>query len=146
MIFSTSSADRKRDLRPCTLMMVQKLHWNGQPRPASNVVRALRLRRIDARQERRRSALQAGQAGTVIVERLEATVIGILEQRIQLPLGLARKDRYSERPGLPDLRRRLRQHRQASRSMEAADAHGNAGGSQRASDVHRARELVRLDT
>ena len=36
---STSSALRERDLRPCTLMMVQKLHWNGQPRPASKLVR-----------------------------------------------------------------------------------------------------------
>ena len=33
---STSSALRQRDLRPCTLMIVQKLHSNGQPRPASN--------------------------------------------------------------------------------------------------------------
>ena len=37
-IASTSSAERRRDLRPWTLMMVQKLHWNGQPRPASNEV------------------------------------------------------------------------------------------------------------
>ena len=35
-MISMSSASRQRDLRPCTLMMVQKLHWNGQPRPASN--------------------------------------------------------------------------------------------------------------
>ena len=38
MICSTSSAVRRRDLRPCTLMMVQKEHWNGQPRPASKLV------------------------------------------------------------------------------------------------------------
>ena len=36
-IASTSSGVRWRDLRPCTLMMVQKLHWNGQPRPASKL-------------------------------------------------------------------------------------------------------------
>ena len=35
---STSSGLRRRDFRPCTLMMVQNEHWNGQPRPASNVV------------------------------------------------------------------------------------------------------------
>jgi hypothetical protein len=35
---STSSGPRRRDLRPCTLMMVQNEHWNGQPRPASKVV------------------------------------------------------------------------------------------------------------
>ena len=35
---SMSSALRRRDLRPCTLMMVQNEHWNGQPRPASKLV------------------------------------------------------------------------------------------------------------
>jgi hypothetical protein len=34
---STSSAERRRDLRPCTLMIVQNEHWNGQPRPASKL-------------------------------------------------------------------------------------------------------------
>ena len=38
MMRSTSSGERRRDLRPCTLMMVQNEHWNGQPRPASKVV------------------------------------------------------------------------------------------------------------
>ena len=32
-----SSAERYRDLRPCTLMMVQNEHRNGQPRPASKL-------------------------------------------------------------------------------------------------------------
>ena len=38
-ICSMSSGERLRDLRPCTLIMVQKEHWNGQPRPASKLVR-----------------------------------------------------------------------------------------------------------
>jgi hypothetical protein len=38
MICSMESAERYRDLRPCTLMMVQNEHWNGQPRPASKLV------------------------------------------------------------------------------------------------------------
>ena len=37
MIASRSSAVRKRLLRPCTLMIVQKEHWNGQPRPRSKL-------------------------------------------------------------------------------------------------------------
>ena len=37
-ICSTSSGERRRDLRPCTLMIVQNEHWNGQPRPASKLV------------------------------------------------------------------------------------------------------------
>jgi hypothetical protein len=31
------SAERNRILRPCTLMIVQKLHSKGQPRPQSSV-------------------------------------------------------------------------------------------------------------
>ena len=48
MISSISSGERRRDLRPCTLMIVQKEHWNGQPRPASKLVtrpRCARARR-----------------------------------------------------------------------------------------------------
>ena len=30
--------ERRRDFRPWTLMIVQKEHWNGQPRPASKLV------------------------------------------------------------------------------------------------------------
>ncbi len=41
---STSSGVRKRDLRPCTLMMVQKLQTKGQPRPASKLVRSPKVR------------------------------------------------------------------------------------------------------
>ena len=37
---SMSSASRQREIRPWTLMMVQKLHWNGQPRPASKLLMA----------------------------------------------------------------------------------------------------------
>jgi hypothetical protein len=33
-----SSGARLRDFRPCTLMMVQNEHSNGQPRPASKLV------------------------------------------------------------------------------------------------------------
>ena len=45
---STSSAERRRDWRPCTLMMVQNEHWKGQPRPASKLVSAppVRLMRV----------------------------------------------------------------------------------------------------
>src|SRR6516164_7201246 len=41
---STSSAERKRDLRPCTLMIVQNEHWYGQPRPASKLALRPRVR------------------------------------------------------------------------------------------------------
>jgi hypothetical protein len=34
LFFTHADQVGARDLRPCTLMMVQKLHMNGQPRPA----------------------------------------------------------------------------------------------------------------
>ena len=34
---STSSAERRRDFRPCTLIMVQNEQTKGQPRPASKL-------------------------------------------------------------------------------------------------------------
>jgi hypothetical protein len=37
-ICSMSSGERRRDFFPCTLMIVQNEHWNGQPRPASKLV------------------------------------------------------------------------------------------------------------
>src|SRR5215207_5254074 len=43
-IRSMSSASRQRDFRPWTLMMVQKEHWNGQPRPASSMRVATSMR------------------------------------------------------------------------------------------------------
>src|SRR5439155_44612 len=43
---SMSSASRQRDFRPCTLMIVQKLHWNGKPR--RQVHRARELVRLHA--------------------------------------------------------------------------------------------------
>ena len=57
---STSSALRQRDLRPWTLMIVQKLHRNGQPRPASKLVRTPIVRRTTLeRKERHRRAFEA---------------------------------------------------------------------------------------
>jgi hypothetical protein len=49
MIFSTSSGERRRDLRPWTLMMVQNEHWNGQPRPASKLLAVPPVRLTTAR-------------------------------------------------------------------------------------------------
>ena len=45
---------------------------------------------------------------------------------------------------LADVVRQLRQHRQAAGDVEAADADGDAGLAQRAREIDRARELVRL--
>ena len=76
---STSSGERRRDLRPCTLMMVQNEHWNGQPRPASKLV----MRAVGALDDARpagsgdRRALDAGQVVHVVVDRLERAGGGV---------------------------------------------------------------------
>ena len=44
-----SSGVRRRDLRPCTLMIVQNEHWYGQPRPASKLVFAPTVRLMRSR-------------------------------------------------------------------------------------------------
>src|SRR5260370_39769 len=48
MMLSMSSGLRRRDLRPCTFMMVQNEHWNGQPRPASKLVMVPTVRRTNS--------------------------------------------------------------------------------------------------
>ena len=59
-IRSTSSGVRRRLLRPCTLMMVQNEHWNGQPRPASKLVLAPKVLRTT----------EAGRCGVGMFSRL----------------------------------------------------------------------------
>jgi len=44
-----SSGERWRDLRPCTLMIVQNEHCNGQPRLASKLVLFPNVRRMSLR-------------------------------------------------------------------------------------------------
>ena len=90
MMRSTSSALRWRDLRPCTLMMVQNEHWNGQPRPASKLVTAPVVRlTTSGGQEGRRRVLDARQVVHVIVERLERAVHGVAQHVVEPALRLA---------------------------------------------------------
>ena len=132
---STSSGERRRDLRPCTLMMVQNEHWNGQPRPASKLVvpPAVRCARSTA-QQRDRRALDARQIVHEIVERLERARGGVAQHLSSRP---SASPANSERP-IAFARSRsastpssMRQH---AGDVEAADADLDAARAQRPRD------------
>ncbi len=142
---STSSALRARDLRPCTLMIVQKLHRNGQPRPASKLVRMPRRTANDVeRQERHRRALEPRQVVHEVVERSQLVAVGRAQQLVQPALGLAGEQRDAEIHRLLQLGGEVRQHRDAAADVEAADAHRDAGRAQRPRDVDGPRKLIGL--
>ena len=96
-IRSTSSAERRRDLRPCTLMMVQNEHRNGQPRPASKLVMRppVRLMR-DAGSIGSVRPGQRRQIVHVVVERLECALPGVAQHLVEAALGLAGEQRDAE--------------------------------------------------
>ena len=109
-IFSTSSASRQRDVRPCTLMIVQKLHLNGQPRPASKrVMRHVRPAHVRRRQERHGLRPELGQVVQVVVERRSA------------PSEAARR---TSRSGPPP-RRRTARRRAPAASRKSAGSSGS---------------------
>ncbi len=142
---STSSALRARDLRPCTLMMVQKLHRNGQPRPASKLVRSPLVRRtMSIGRYGTAAPSRPGQIVHEVVERLELVAIGGPQQVFQPPLGLAGEQGDAQVDRLVQLRRQVRQHRDAAADVEAADADRDARGAQRPRDIDGARKLVGL--
>ena len=97
------------------------------------------------RQERRRGNLaDVRQMLHVVVERLELAARGIQYDFIEAFLGFARVDRNPEVLRFLDVGRRLFQHGEAARDVEAADHDLHAGSAQRASDVDRAGKFVRL--
>jgi hypothetical protein len=61
MIFSTSSGERRRDFRPCTLMMCRTNIGTGSRVPVEARDRARRPRRADRRDERERFAFDVRQ-------------------------------------------------------------------------------------
>ncbi len=140
-----SSGLRVRDWRPCTLMIVQKLQRNGQPRPASKLVRIPpRPAHHVGREEGDRRALDPRQVIHVVVQRFEPPGMSGPQQVLEPPLGLAREQRDAEIHRVAHLRRDRRQHRQAAAHVEAADAHRDARRAQGAREIHGARELVGL--
>src|SRR5712671_5049998 len=97
---STSSASRQRDLRPCTLMIVQKLHWNGQPRAGVEGTDRFAITAHDVeRQKRRHLLLQRGQVVHVVVDRGESPSERIGKDLGEPPLGLAGKEAHPEPAG-----------------------------------------------
>ena len=87
MICSTSSAERRRDFRPCTLMMVQNEHRNGQPRPASKLVSLPPVRLICA----------AGRIGKWRPSK-RRQIVHVVVQRLQRRRSRHRAEPASKRP------------------------------------------------
>ena len=138
---------RKRLLRPCTLMMVQNEHWNGQPRPRSKLDRPPWVRlTVSPDSNRRRLALDRGQILHVVVDGFELAGIGIAQDLVEPEfLGLAGKDRSALRLHARDFFGYFRQHGEAARHMKAADRHRQSGIDERLRDIGGARKLVRLN-
>ena len=98
-LHSTSSGARQRTVRPWTLMIVQKLHWNGQPRPQSTVALDEMLRSRLARGATGSGALnEPRRLGQVVVKRPQGAVIGIAEHLLKPPFGFACEQGYAEVP------------------------------------------------
>src|SRR5215475_7486228 len=131
---SMSSALRARDLRPCTLIIVQKLQRKGHPRPAHDAHREIR----------HRFTLQAREVVHEIVKRLELAVIRRVEEFLEPSLGLPGKERDTEIHRVLQLGRDLWQHRQAAANMKAADGNWKSCGTERPGNVYRARKLIAL--
>ncbi len=128
MICSMSSAERRRDLRPCTLMMVQKEHRNGQPRPASKLVILPPVRLMRWRENRHGRAVERRQIVHVVVERLQRAVPGVAQNVVEAAFGLAGEERDAEIHGFFEFGRQLGQHGQATGDVKTADADRHAGG------------------
>ena len=74
-----------------------------------------------------------------------ASLPGIEEDIVKPPLfRLARKERDAKRLSGAHFFRNLRQHRQATRNMEATDADRQTGGKERLRQVNRSRKLIGL--
>ena len=67
-----------------------------------------------------------------------------LQHLVEPPLRLAGEQRNAHRERFVQRFRPFRQHREAARDMEAADADRDPRRPQRTGDVQRARELIRL--
>src|SRR6476660_2066001 len=93
MIASTSSGVRWRDLRPCTLMIVQNEHWNGLPRPAPNWYRPRHPADHLFGQDRERRIGEVGQVLHQIVKRLQLAGPCRKQNLVHFALSLAGVDR-----------------------------------------------------
>ncbi len=126
-------------------MIVQKLHWNGQPRPASKRAQRFVIAPDDLdRQKRRDLLLQPGQIVHEIVDRLQLSGERVGEHPVEPSLGLAGEQRDPHVARRGDVGRQFRQHRQAARHVKSADRDLHAGRAKLPRDIDRPRKLVRL--
>ncbi len=101
------------------------------------------LRAFD-RHQRDRRALDPRQIGHEIVKRLERARRAVTQHLVEMALRLAREQRHAHGPGAVEIGVNAAEHRQHAGNVEAADADLDAARAQRARQIERARELVRL--
>jgi hypothetical protein len=140
-----SSAVRRRDLRPCTLMMVQNEHWNGQPRPASKlVVWPVTPFDLLAGNDRQRLAFEVRQVAKEIIQRLQLSSDRVLQQALKPTFSFTGEHRHAEVHHLLNAGIALRQHRKGAGHMEATDRDLDSPAAKLFCDIERARKLVGL--
>ena len=96
------------------------------------------------RHVRPRRAFEPGKVVQIVVDRLELARGGVAQHFVEPPLRLARVKRNAEVERVIERLRPLRQHRQASGDVEAADDDWHSGRPHRACAVHHPRVLIRL--
>ena len=125
-------------------MIVQKLHWKGQPRPASKVTVDMRPSHGLGRQERHLLAAQVGEVLHEVIERAQPAVVGVAQELLHAAFGLAGEEGDALLLERPQVGGQVGQHRQAAADVKAADGHGDARRAELPRQVGGPRELVGL--
>ena len=86
-------------------MIVQKLHWKGQPRPASKVTVDPDAPNDLGRQERHLLAAQVGEVVHEVIDGPQPTVVGVAQELLHPSFGLAREEGNPLAAGFPAVRR-----------------------------------------
>ena len=145
MVRSTSSAVRPRDLRPCTLMIVQNEHWYGTAAAGVEARQGLdRAPQVLLGEDRRRLGFESRQFLEVVVDRLERADAASVRM-------------VSTRPSSSPANRLTPMSRATFRSACSSGSmarqpdtwkppidHLHAGGAERPRDVEGAGKLIRL--
>src|SRR3974390_1565427 len=136
---STSSAERKRDLRPRALIGAASARIEACAEPQ-------RSRHMLLWQERNGRTLQPRQVFDEIILRSEATVRGIAQDHLEPVLGLSSEYRDAKFPAGIEPDGVTVQHGEAAGYVKSPDCDRYASSPEGASDIQRARVLVGLNS
>ena len=125
-------------------MIVQKLHWKGQPRPASKVTVDCDAPHDLGRQERHLLAAQVGEVFHEVIDGPQPPVVGIAQELLHPPFGFAGEEGDALLLEGPQFGGQFGQHRQAAADVKAAHDHGDGRRAELPCQVGGPRELVGL--